>query len=139
MRLFPEEPTWDFLPVQDFKNIIPTNGPMGHTRFGIPAMEKTRLNLRLASAEEPTDLTGRTFLADTNYFSEDNLEYLAGEDIDAVIPDQQFRKRDPRFATQARHKPERTQFTKKTSPTITSIIAVSVRPGRRCTSVANEG
>jgi len=39
----------------------------------------------------------KKFIADTGNFSEVNLKYLAGEDIDAYIPDQQFRKRDPRF------------------------------------------
>lgn len=47
------------------------------------------------------------FLADTNYFSEDNLRYLAQNEISAVIPDPFFRQRDPRFINQARHKPEK--------------------------------
>lgn len=47
------------------------------------------------------------FLADTNYFSEDNLSYLAKNDISAIIPDPFFRQRDSRFADQARHKPEK--------------------------------
>jgi len=105
------------LAVADAKNqIVVSAEAFGSGQEGqfLPAMvEKTRLNLRLTSTDDGTDLKGRTFLADTNYFSEDNLEYLAGEEIDAVVPDQQFRKRDPRFATQARHKPERAQFTQK--------------------------
>jgi hypothetical protein len=47
------------------------------------------------------------FLADTNYFSEDNLAYLAKNEINAIIPDPFFRQRDPRFADQSRHKPEK--------------------------------
>lgn len=42
---------------------------------------------------------GVRFLADTGYFSESNLEYLAKNNYDAYIPDQNFRRRDPRFQT----------------------------------------
>jgi len=44
-------------------------------------------------------------IADTGCFEEDNLKYLETERVDAYIPDQQFRKRDPRFADMKRHKP----------------------------------
>lgn len=47
------------------------------------------------------------YLADTNYFCEDNLAYLAENEINAVIPDPFFRQRDPRFADQARHRPKK--------------------------------
>jgi transposase len=46
-------------------------------------------------------------IADTGCFEEDNLNYLAAEKVDAYIPDQQFRKRDPRFADAGRHKGKR--------------------------------
>jgi len=49
-------------------------------------------------------LTNSTLLADTGFFSEDNLKYLSDENINAIIPDQRFRKRDPRFNTMERHK-----------------------------------
>jgi len=49
-------------------------------------------------------LTESTLLADTGFFSEDNLKYLSDENIHAIIPDQRFRKRDPRFKTMERHK-----------------------------------
>jgi transposase len=45
------------------------------------------------------------FLADSNYHSDDNLKSCAQEHLDAYIPDGNFRKRDPRFATQERYKP----------------------------------
>jgi transposase len=48
---------------------------------------------------------GRLFSADSNYHSEGNLKKCAGEKLDAYIPDPHFRARDPRFATQGRHKP----------------------------------
>ena len=46
----------------------------------------------------------KILIADTGSFSEDNLKYLNKENIDAYIPDQQFRKRDPRFADADRYK-----------------------------------
>ena len=50
-------------------------------------------------------LDGKTVIADTGSFCEENLEYLSNENIDGYIPDQQFRKRDPRFAQRDRHRP----------------------------------
>jgi transposase len=50
---------------------------------------------------------GKKVIADTGCFSEDNLKYLAGENIEAYIPDQQFRKRDPRFAARDSHRPKK--------------------------------
>ena len=46
----------------------------------------------------------KILIADTGSFSEYNLKYLNKENIDAYIPDQQFRKRDPRFADADRYK-----------------------------------
>ena len=46
----------------------------------------------------------KIFIADTGSFSEDNLKFLSKEKIDAYIPDQQFRKRDPRFDNAKRYK-----------------------------------
>jgi len=42
-------------------------------------------------------LKNKVFTADTNYFTEENLRYLKKEYIDAYIPDNQFRQRDPLF------------------------------------------
>jgi transposase len=57
---------------------------------------------------------GTRIIADTGCFEEDNLNYLAAEKVDAYIPDQQFRRRDPRFADAGRHKGKRKQlFTKE--------------------------
>jgi hypothetical protein len=47
-------------------------------------------------------------LADTNYFSESNLEEAKSRGIDAVIPDPHFRERDERFSS--RHKREKKKF-----------------------------
>jgi transposase len=57
---------------------------------------------------------GKRVIADTGSFCEDNLVYLSGEKIDAYIPDQQFRKRDPRFIDRDRHKSKKnTLYTKE--------------------------
>ena len=53
------------------------------------------------------DLKNKIITTDTNYFSESNLKYLAQSGIKAVIPDTNFRKRDTRFETADRHKPEK--------------------------------
>jgi len=41
---------------------------------------------------------GCVLTADTGFCSEDNLRYLSDENIDAVIPDNQFRLRDPIYS-----------------------------------------
>jgi transposase len=61
----------------------------------------------LAGAKESTkaiglgeeDFVGKILSADSNYHSEENLQTCAQEQLDAYIPDNQFRQRDPRFAT----------------------------------------
>mgnify|MGYP000887013344 FL=1 len=50
-------------------------------------------------------LKDKLLLADTNYFSEENLKYLAQSEIEAIIPDPQFRKRDERFKDRDRFNP----------------------------------
>jgi hypothetical protein len=47
---------------------------------------------------------GTQLSADPNYHNKDNLATCENEEIDAYIPDPQFRKRDVRFADQARFK-----------------------------------
>jgi transposase len=42
-------------------------------------------------------------IADTGYFTKDNIQLAAKEKIDAYIPDNKFRKRDPRFDSASRH------------------------------------
>lgn len=49
-------------------------------------------------------LEGKIFLADNGNFSETNLEFLESKKIDAYIPDNAYRKRDPRYVTYQRHK-----------------------------------
>ncbi len=62
----------------------------------IPLMEQAE---RLRKSRKRPLWPGRKvrFLADTGYFSEENLQYLAEKRFDDYIPDINFRKRDPRF------------------------------------------
>jgi len=50
---------------------------------------------------------GKRLSADSNYHSEKNLKVCEDEQLDAYIPDTQFRKRDVRFEGRDRHKPNR--------------------------------
>jgi len=50
---------------------------------------------------------GTIFTADSNYHSEENLRKCEEEKLEAYIPDRNFRARDPRFATQERHRPKK--------------------------------
>ena len=59
----------------------------------IPAIEDIEMNLGMDLSESDCVIT-----ADTGYSSEANMKYLFERNIDAVVPDNQFRKRDPKFA-----------------------------------------
>jgi transposase len=69
-----------------------------------PMIEQSEANLNESGKRETMD--GATVIADTNYFSEDNTRYCDEKKLDAYIPDQYFRNRDPRFGgDRQRHKP----------------------------------
>jgi transposase len=55
-----------------------------------------------ALGKDETFFQGKQLTADSNYHSFNNLAVCQAEQIDAYIPDIQFRKRDPRFADQDR-------------------------------------
>jgi transposase len=52
--------------------------------------------------KRPDYFEGKTFTADSNYFSRANLAFCEQQRLDAYIPDVQFRSRDPRFVDQQR-------------------------------------
>lgn len=61
-----------------------------------------------ARKQFPSDpFKSAALLADAGYCSEENAKYLSDEHIDGYLADPMFRKRDPRFADAARHKPSR--------------------------------
>jgi transposase len=67
----------------------------GHVQ---PMLEGAKRNVQAIGL--PQDyFAGKTFSADSNYHSDENLQTCAQEKLDAYIPDNQFRQRDPRFAT----------------------------------------
>ncbi len=70
-------------------------------RFFEPVLEQAEENLKEVTKDnEP--LKGKTILADTGYFCEDNLKTAAEKKMDAVIPDNYFRQRDERFDDRGR-------------------------------------
>ncbi|MCP3689461.1 MAG: transposase, partial [Gammaproteobacteria bacterium] len=73
-----------------------------------PMVEGIRKNLDEAIFDTAVVLT-----ADTGFSSEDNMEYIFKENIDAVIPDNQFRKRNPVFA-ESDHYNKHRELRKKT-------------------------
>jgi IS5 family transposase len=60
--------------------------------------------LELSGLSEELPLAKAKLSADCNYHSEENLKACEEHQVDAYIPDNHFRQRDPRFATQERHK-----------------------------------
>src|SRR5690606_24075104 len=83
------------------------------------------------------------------YHSKGNLKALAELGVEALIADNAMRRRDERFATQARHqqapdplynkarpKKSATTYSRRTSSTIRLRRAAYVRQGRRSTATA---
>ncbi len=65
-------------------------------------LQGAKEKLTAAGWEEP--LKGRTVSADTGYYSVRNLEDCKELEVDAYVPDPQFRKRDVRFEDAERHR-----------------------------------
>jgi len=62
--------------------------------------------LELAALSKELPLREAKLSADCNYHSEANLKACEEHGVDAYIPDNHFRQRDARFASQERHKSE---------------------------------
>jgi hypothetical protein len=78
-----------------------------------PMIEDTRKNFNKIGREE--DIFAKTKVsADSGFHSEKNMEMLSAKGIDAYVADNQFRKRDPRFADydrfKVRHRKERSKY-----------------------------
>jgi transposase len=67
-----------------------------------PLLQQAEENLKTISGQEQP-LSGKTILADTGYFSEENLKSAAEKEMEAIIPDNNFRKRDERFSDREVH------------------------------------
>jgi transposase len=70
----------------------------------VPMLAGAKEMLELAGLNEELPLEKAKLTADCNYHSEANLQACAEHKVDAYIPDNHFRSRDPRFASQERHK-----------------------------------
>ena len=82
---------------------LPSGSGQDHRQVG-PVLAGATEILELAGLSEELPLAGAALTADCNYHSEANLEACESYQVDAYIPDNHFRQRDPRFATQERHK-----------------------------------
>jgi len=67
-----------------------------------PMLEGAKEKLETIGWQEP--LKDRQISADTSYYSVKNLETCKTLEVDAYVPDPQFRKRDIRFADAGRHR-----------------------------------
>jgi len=89
------------LAVADSKHQIIVNAcPIGKQYEGdsLKPLIKDTLDTAKQAGILKKNIRSATFLADSNYFSESNCRYVLKEEkLDAVIPDNQFRRRDPRF------------------------------------------
>ena len=69
-----------------------------------PMLEGAREMLELAGLSEDLPLAKARLSADCSYHGEASLRACEEHQVDAYIPDNHFRSRDPRFETQERHK-----------------------------------
>ena len=72
-----------------------------------PMLDGAKENMRAIGHSDDKYFAKKTLVADTNYFSPTNLNKCEDEQVNAYIPDKDFRKRDPRFATQQRYRPKK--------------------------------
>ncbi len=92
--------------VDDENQVIVAAEAIGHGQdFAnvAPVMAQAKKNAQTAGLGEDY-FEGKELTADANYHSEANLAACEAEKLDAIIPDNNFRKRDVRFDTRERHK-----------------------------------
>jgi transposase len=77
-----------------------TGGSQDHDNLD-PMLQAAKKNMQ-ALGKQPEYFQGKQFTADSNYYCLANLALCQREQLDAYIPDIQFRKRDPRFLEQHR-------------------------------------
>jgi hypothetical protein len=87
----------------------------------LPMLEGTKQNFNAIG--DPDVFATTTLTADSGFHSEKNMEMVLTQDIDAYIADTQMRKRDPRFAQQARY---RERFNKERTAYYGTITTFSV-------------
>jgi transposase len=98
------------LAAADSKNqIIVAAGAVGsgpEAEFFPEMLNLIETSMEMITGEEES-LKNKIVLADTGYFSENNLADADGREIEAIIPDQDFRNRDPQFDGRPCHKGEK--------------------------------
>ncbi len=82
------------------------SGPEYHTLQ--PMIEGLRSTLAELGEKEDV-IADVLYLADTGYATEDNMKYIFENEINAVVPDKNFRQRDPKFDEYERYKPKERQ------------------------------
>jgi hypothetical protein len=100
----------------------------------LPSMlDELKTNMKTITGRDDV-LKSATVLGDTGYFSQENLEEAEAREVDVLIPDHQFRKRDESFVEQKGH--EQRRYTKEILPVMKIIIPIRALRGRRlCTKV----
>jgi transposase/IS5 family transposase len=74
-----------------------------------PMMAGAKENMEAIGHDE-NYFAGAIFTADTNYHSQSNIETCQEMELDAYIPDRDYRRRDPRYAAQKRYWPKRKKY-----------------------------
>jgi len=74
-------------------------------------LESLEQNMKIITGKDKP-LENSVCLADTGYFSERNLQEAKSKEIQVIIPDPQFRKRDPDFQEREKAKPKN-RYTKE--------------------------
>lgn len=85
-------------------------GQENHTL--IPILERIQKRYKKLGLSEAILADETIITADTGFASEDNMRYLHENQIDAYIPDNQFRSRDPRFQDQKKKHPRKSRAKK---------------------------
>lgn len=88
-----------------------------------PVIDTVRERFQRLGLGDDVYRSGTVVTADTGYANEANMQYLHDNDIDGYIPDNQFRKRDPKFSEQQTHHSQRKAMTGKKKATTRVIPA----------------
>jgi hypothetical protein len=70
-----------------------------------PMIEQAKQNMEYIKRGKEY-LEGKKVIADTGYFTEENLKKAYDEKLDTYIPDQQYRRRDERYRGSEKHRPK---------------------------------
>lgn len=78
-----------------------------------PVIERVKQRFRELKINDDIFETGAILTADTGFSDEANMHYLHNQNINAYIPDNKFRSRDPKFANQKKKYPRPSRATGK--------------------------